>query len=111
MYFESMELIKGIEFFLFMPRSPEFYISFLGILKVGAIAGPLFEAFMEQAVRDRLQDSAAKMLITTPELLYRVPQSDLPDLEKIILVGEFSEQKTNILIIDKKWKRRRVKQK
>ncbi|MGX4667658.1 acetate--CoA ligase [Cerasibacillus sp. JNUCC 74] len=82
---------KGDRVFLFMPRSPEFYISFLGILKVGAIAGPLFEAFMEQAVRDRLQDSAAKMLITTPELLYRVPQSDLPDLEKIILVGEFSE--------------------
>ncbi|MBU5266140.1 acetate--CoA ligase [Virgibacillus proomii] len=82
---------KGDRVFLFMPRSPEFYISFLGILKVGAIAGPLFEAFMEQAVRDRLQDSAAKMLITTPELLYRVPQSDLPDLEKIILVSELGE--------------------
>src|SRR5699024_2949441 len=67
---------------------PEFYASFFGILKVGAIAGPLFEAFMEQAVRDRLQDSEAKMLITTPELLNRVPQDDLPDLEKIILVGD-----------------------
>src|SRR5690606_19053550 len=45
---------KGDRIFLFMPRSPEFYVSLFGILKTGAIAGPLFEAFMEQAVRDRI---------------------------------------------------------
>ncbi|WP_173918050.1 acetate--CoA ligase [Halobacillus sp. Marseille-Q1614] len=78
---------KGDRVFLFMHRSPEFYASFLGILKTGAIAGPLFEAFMEQAVRDRLEDSEASVLITTPDLLERVPQEELPNLEKIILVG------------------------
>ncbi len=82
---------KGDRVFLFLPRSPEFYVSFFGILKTGAIAGPLFEAFMEQAVRDRLQDSEASVLITAPELLERVPQDDLPDLKKIVLVGEHSE--------------------
>ncbi|MGY0694192.1 acetate--CoA ligase [Virgibacillus sp. FSP13] len=82
---------KGDRVFLFLPRSPEFYATFFGILKTGAIAGPLFEAFMEQAVRDRLQDSEAKMLITTPELLGRVPQEDLPALEKIVLVGDNNE--------------------
>src|SRR5699024_12000286 len=79
---------KGDRVFLFMPRSPEFYMSFFGILKLGAIAGPLFEAFMQQAVRDRLEDSEATMLITTPDLLERVPVEELPDLKKIILVGE-----------------------
>ncbi|KHE72138.1 acetate--CoA ligase [Halobacillus sp. BBL2006] len=78
---------KGDRVFLFLPRSPEFYATFFGILKVGAIAGPLFEAFMEQAVRDRLEDSEATMLITTPELLERVPVDDLPDLKQIVLVG------------------------
>ncbi|WP_373894481.1 acetate--CoA ligase [Virgibacillus sp. CBA3643] len=82
---------KGDRVFLFMPRSSEFYASFFGILKTGAIAGPLFEAFMEQAVRDRLQDSEASVLITTPDLLGRVPQEDLPDLEKIVLVGDSNE--------------------
>src|SRR5699024_8209842 len=82
---------KGDRVFLFIPRSSELYASFFGILKTGAIAGPLFEAFMEQAVRDRLQDSEAKILITTPDLLGRVPQDDLPDLEKIILVGNHQE--------------------
>lgn len=85
------DIEKGDRVFLFLPRSPEFYATFFGILKTGAIAGPLFEAFMEQAVRDRLQDSEAKMLITTPDLLGRIPQEDLPDLEKIILVGENNE--------------------
>lgn len=82
---------KGDHIFMFLPRSPEFYAAFFGILKTGAIAGPLFEAFMEQAVRDRLEDSEASMLITTPDLLERVPQGDLPDLKKIVLVGENNE--------------------
>ncbi|WP_404450764.1 acetate--CoA ligase [Virgibacillus necropolis] len=88
---KSYDVNKGDRVFLFLPRTPEFYVTFFGILKTGAIAGPLFEAFMEQAVRDRLKDSEAKMLITTPELLKRVPQEDLPDLEKIVLVGESNE--------------------
>lgn len=82
---------KGDRIFLFMPRSPEFYVSLFGILKTGAIAGPLFEAFMEQAVRDRIQDSEASVLVTTPDLLERVSQEELPSLEKIILVGNRSE--------------------
>ncbi|WP_343783892.1 acetate--CoA ligase [Alkalibacillus silvisoli] len=85
---KSQGIEKGDRVFLFMPRSPEFYASFFGVLKVGAIAGPLFEAFMEQAVQDRLEDSEAKMLITTPELLSRVPVKELPNLEKVVLVGE-----------------------
>lgn len=84
---------KGDRVFLFMPRSPEFYTVFFGILKVGAVAGPLFEAFMEQAVHDRLKDSEARILITTPDLLERVPQAELPDLEKIIIVGEINDSK------------------
>lgn len=89
---KKYDVKKGDRVFLFMPRSPEFYASFFGILKIGAIAGPLFEAFMEQAVRDRLQDSEASVLITTPELLGRVPQEDLPNLRKIVLVGESNEE-------------------
>ncbi|WP_186576839.1 acetate--CoA ligase [Aquibacillus kalidii] len=88
---------KSDRVFLFMPRSPEFYACFFGILKVGAIAGPLFEAFMEQAVRDRLEDSEASMLITTPELLERVPQQDLPTLEKIVLVGDSTDTSNNYI--------------
>lgn len=85
------EIEKGNRVFLFMPRSPEFYVAFFGILKTGAVAGPLFDAFMEQAVRDRLEDSEATILVTTSELVNRVPYKELPNLEKIILIGDSPE--------------------
>ncbi|GAM13621.1 acetate--CoA ligase [Mesobacillus selenatarsenatis] len=83
---------KGDRVFIFMPRSPELYFAVLGAVKLGAIVGPLFEAFMEGAVRDRLEDSGAKVLVTTPELLERVPVDELPDLKHILLVGDNIEE-------------------
>lgn len=83
---------KGDRVFIFMPRSPELYFTVLGAIKLGAIVGPLFEAFMEGAVRDRLEDSGAKVLVTTPELLSRVPYKELPSLKHIFLVGENIEE-------------------
>ncbi|KGA96612.1 acetyl-CoA synthetase [Alkalihalobacillus alcalophilus ATCC 27647 = CGMCC 1.3604] len=79
---------KGDRVFIFMPRSPELYFALLGTIKLGAIVGPLFEAFMEGAVRDRLEDSEAKVLVTTPALLERVPVGDLPALEKILIIDD-----------------------
>jgi acetyl-CoA synthetase len=78
---------KGDRVFIFMPRTPELYFALLGAIKIGAVVGPLFEAFMETAVKDRLQDSSAVAIVTTPALLPRVPAADLPDLKHVILVG------------------------
>jgi acetyl-CoA synthetase len=88
----SYGIEKGDRVFIFMPRSPELYISMLGIIRIGAIAGPMFEAFMEEAVKDRLLDSGAKAVVTTPELLHRIPVDELPDLQYVIVVG--AEEKT-----------------
>lgn len=55
---------RGDRVFVFLPRTPECYVGILGILKVGAIPSPLFEAFMTDAVRDRMQDAAAVALLT-----------------------------------------------
>ncbi|KXG08870.1 Acetyl-coenzyme A synthetase [Anoxybacillus sp. P3H1B] len=82
------EVEKGDRVFVFMPRSPELYFAVLGAIKTGAIVGPLFEAFMEGAVRDRLEDSEAKVIVTTPELLLRVPVNELPALKYVLLVGD-----------------------
>lgn len=84
---QTCDVQKGDRVFLFMPRSPELYFMLLGTLKCGAIVGPLFEAFMEGAVYDRLQNSEAKVLVTTVQLLPRVPVEKLPHLQKIVIVG------------------------
>jgi len=84
---KKLGIRKGDRVFVFMPRTPELYVSVLGTLKVGAIVGPLFEAFMEAAVRDRLEDSEAVAIVTTPALLPRIPIQDLPALKHVIVVG------------------------
>ena len=79
---------KGDRVFIFMPRSPELYFVLLGAVKLGAIVGPLFEAFMEKAVVDRLEDSEANYLITTSDLLERVPYKEIDTLKRVFVVGE-----------------------
>jgi len=84
---KKLGIKKGDRVFIFLPRSPELYISSMGIAKIGAITGPLFEAFMEGAVKDRLYDSGVVAIVTTPELKERIKKEDLPALEHMILVG------------------------
>lgn len=86
---------KGDRVFLFLPRTPDLFISFIGIVKTGAIAGTMFSAFGPDALKDRLENSKAKALFTTKELLPRVEQvkSQLPDLEHIFVVDDENYQK------------------
>src|SRR5262249_53461861 len=80
---------KGDRVFVFLPRIPELYVSTVAIAKIGAVAGPLFSAFGPDALRDRLLDSEAKVIITTPDLKPKLDEvrDQLPDLEYVILVG------------------------
>jgi len=94
--FRRLDVKKGDRVFIFMPRSPELYVALLGAIKMGAVTGPLFEAFMKDAVKSRLEDSEAKMIVTTPDLLSRIPFDELPHLEKIILVGDQVETKGHL---------------
>ena len=42
---------------LFMDRIPELYLSFLGVLKIGAIVQPLFSAFGDESLFVRLENA------------------------------------------------------
>lgn len=102
---------RGERVFLFLPRIPELYISFLGILKTGAIAGTMFSAFQEQALLDRLENSEAKIIITNADLYPRIAsiKRKLPKLEKIILVERGAKElpKSHAIIY---WKQETQKQ-
>lgn len=108
--FKKYGILKGDRIFLFLPRIPQLYISFLGILKTGAIAGTMFSAFGESALKDRLENSGAKILLTTKELLVRIEgiKKDLPQLKQIFVVDtdefkkELSEQDTNFQTVQTK---------
>lgn len=79
---------RGERIFIFLPRIPELFISFLGILKTGAIAGTLFSAFQEKALLDRLLNSEAKIIVTDSFLYPRIKKiiRSLPNVQKIVIV-------------------------
>ena len=87
---KAFDVGRGDRVFIFLPRIPELYFCFLGILKIGAIAGTLFSAFQEQALADRLGNSEAKIVITTAELKPRIDKvrRKLPNLKHILVVDE-----------------------
>lgn len=86
---------KGDRVFLFLPRVPELYFGFLGILKTGAVAGTMFSAFQATALKDRLENSGAKVVVTNKELLPRIEEvkKDLPQLEHVLVVDDEAFQK------------------
>lgn len=89
-YLKSLGVVKGDRVFIFLPRVPYLYGSFLAVLKIGAIAGTLFSAFQEQALFDRLENSEAKVLITNKELSARLQnvRGKLPNLKHVVEVDD-----------------------
>jgi acetyl-CoA synthetase len=87
---KQLNVKKDDRVFILLPRIPPLYISFLGTLKIGAIAGTMFAAFGPGGIKDRLQDSNAEILITNSELKKRVYEIkyELPSLKHIIVVGD-----------------------
>ncbi len=79
---------EGDRVCLFMDRLPELYFSFLGILKLGAVAQPLFSAFGEDSLFTRLDDSDTVAVITTVKHSRKVRRilDKLPALKHIIVV-------------------------
>jgi acetyl-CoA synthetase len=79
---------KGDRVFFFLERVPEIYIGILGTLKAGCVIGPLFSAFGPDAVKDRVADSEAKVLITSPSLKKKIIEviPELPALKNILVV-------------------------
>lgn len=84
----QLGVASGDRVFTFLERVPELYITLFGALKVQATVGPLFPAFGPEAIRDRISDCQAKVLITSPELKPRFDQiqAECPSVETIVVV-------------------------
>jgi acetyl-CoA synthetase len=85
-------LKKGVEVgqrvCLFMDRVPELYIGFIGILKSGAIAQPLFSAFREESLFTRLDNAKTTAIFTQKKHLpvVRKIRDQLPELKFVFIV-------------------------
>ncbi|MBS3100482.1 AMP-binding protein [Candidatus Pacearchaeota archaeon] len=92
---KKLEIKKGERIFIFLPKCPELYISFLASVKHGSIAAPLFEAFQTQGLELRLNRGNANVLITNKQLLTRLENRRKFKNMKIIVVDS-SEHKRQI---------------
>lgn len=79
---------KGDFVFVFLEKHPDCHIAMLAVIKLGAIVGPLFEAFMEDAVKERIADCEGTYLIASQELIKRVPREALPSLQTVWITAE-----------------------
>ncbi len=81
-------LQAGERVFLFLPRTPEVYSAFLGILKAGLVCGTLFSSFGPEALLDRLSDGAASAVVTNQKSLRKLDEvwPLLPALRVVFLV-------------------------
>ncbi len=73
---------------LFMDKIPELYIGFLGILKIGAIAQPLFSAFGDESLYIRLENAQTTAIITQKKHAPKIRKilDKMPFLKHIIIV-------------------------
>jgi acetyl-CoA synthetase len=84
----NLGIKKGDRVFVFLDRIPELYAAVFGTLKAGCVIGPLFSAFGPDAVKDRLENSGAVLLLTSPELWHRIAEirDELPALKHVVHV-------------------------
>ena len=63
-FLKNLGLNPGDRVCLFMDKVSELYFGFLGILKMGGIAQPLFSAFGPESLFTRLDDAKTSAIIT-----------------------------------------------
>lgn len=95
---------KGDRVCIYLQMVPELAIAMLACARIGAVHSIVFGAFSAESLRDRINDSACKMLITQDTAM-RGPRSDIPmkanadaavaecpSIEKVIVVKRTGDE-------------------
>ena len=101
---KGLGITKGDRVCLYMQMIPELPIAMLACARIGAIHSVVFGAFSEDSLRDRIQDSQCKLLITQDTAL-RGANRDIPmkakadaavgqcpSIEKVVVVRRTGEK-------------------
>jgi long-chain acyl-CoA synthetase len=77
---------KGDRVALLLLNSPEFYVAFYGILRLGAIVTPLSPVYVSSEIKHQLEDSGADNLICQ-DILYEVVEKTGLKFKNVILTN------------------------
>jgi len=76
---------RGDRVALYLPNIPAFMLAYLAGEKAGAIVVSVNSIFKSEEVKYLLNDSGAKVVFTTAELLPNVPRAACPSVEKTVI--------------------------
>jgi len=94
---KSLGVTKGDRVAIYMPLVPEAIVSMLACARIGAVHSVVFGGFSSEALRDRIVDAQAKVLITATggyrrgnlvglKKLADAAVADTPSIEKVVVV-------------------------
>ncbi len=83
----SLGIKKGDRVVLYMPPLPETMISILAVAKIGAVHSMVFAGFSAKALRERIQDAEAKLVITADGFYRNGRPANVKNLVDKALVG------------------------
>ena len=103
---KSLGVKKGDKITIYLPRIPEQFIAMLACLKIGAVHSVVYSGFSADALKNRIEDAGAKILICTNSYPYgkKIIESkknveeaikDLKNVEKIIIVKRLKDSQTS----------------
>ena len=110
---KSLGVKKGDRVTIYLPMVPELIISMLSCARIGAIHTVVFSGFSSQSLRDRIEDSGSKVVITADggyrrgvivKLKEVVDEAILGfDFVEHVIVLERAKNKITLNPKDKKW--------
>src|SRR6185436_15891673 len=87
--FKSLGVQEEQRVLIVLPDSPDFVVSYFAAIKIGAVAVPTNTALSPEEYRTCLDDSRARVLVVSSDLLPRISPvlQDRPYLKHVIVVG------------------------
>ncbi|WP_315913940.1 acetate--CoA ligase [Arthrobacter sp. lap29] len=96
--FETLGLIKGDRVAVYLPMIPEAVITLLACARIGAIHSVVFGGFSADALRSRIDDAQAKLVITADGTFRRGKPSSLkPAVDEALTTPGHSVQ--NVVVV------------
>ena len=94
---ESLGIAKGDRVAIYMPMIPETVFTMLACARIGAPHSVVFGGFSADALRSRVEDAEAKVVVTTDGQFRRGKPSPLKPAVDAALTGETTV--TNVLVV------------
>jgi len=110
---KSLGVKKGDRVTVYLPMVPELIMSLLACSRIGAIHTVIFSGFSAKSIKDRVEDSKSKLVITSDGAKRRgnviklkdIVDEAIQDLDFVehVLVLEHTKNTINLTKRDKKW--------